>query len=95
MLLLNPLSSEPPIECIEDEVEPRRGLYRPPVELGLFVQSCCVAGNGKELCGGFGDRNSKLSVDFRGLLGEDMMAVGGVQWAAAWVDKGYLYRMLV
>jgi hypothetical protein len=67
------------MECIELAVEPRRGLYRPPVELGLFVHSC--EGNGKELCGGFGDRNSKLSVDFLGLLGEDMMAaqVGGVQ----------------
>jgi hypothetical protein len=50
------------------------------VELGLFVHSF-GAGKGKELCGGFGDRNSKLSVDFLGLLGEDMMAaqVGGAQ----------------
>jgi hypothetical protein len=80
MLLLKPLSREPPTECIELAVEPRRGLYRPPVELGLFVHSF-GAGKGKELCGGFGDRNSKLSVDFLGLLGEDMMAaqVGGAQ----------------
>jgi hypothetical protein len=49
------------------------------VELGLLVQSWFEAGNGKEPWGGFGDRNSKLSVDLRGLLGEDMMAaqVGG------------------
>jgi hypothetical protein len=26
MVLLKPLSSEPPTECIEDAVEPRRGL---------------------------------------------------------------------
>lgn len=49
------------------------------MELGLFVQSWCEA-NGKELWGWFGDKNSKLSLDFRGVSGEDMMAaqVGGL-----------------
>jgi hypothetical protein len=49
------------------------------VELGLFVQSWFDAEKGKGPWGGFGDRNSKLSVDFREVSGEDMMAaqVGG------------------
>ena len=36
-----------------------------------------------------GDRNSKLSVDFREASGEDMVAaqVGGVQSVAAWGNK--------
>lgn len=59
------------------------------MELGLFVQSWGF-GKGNELCGGFGDNISKLSVDLRGDLGEDMMAakVGGAQVAEAWGEQG-------
>lgn len=65
------------------------------MELGRVVQSCCE-GKGNEACGGFGDRNSKLSVDFRGDLGEDMTAAQfGDAWVTeAWGKQGALaYRM--
>jgi hypothetical protein len=96
MLLLKPESSTPPTECRELEVLPRRGWYRPPVELGLFVHSDGL-GNGNEDCGGFGDKNSKLSSDRRGDLGEDIMIaapVGGAVVTEAWGEcaRG-VYRM--
>lgn len=72
MLPLNEESSTPPTECIELAVDPRRGLYRPPVELARGIQSWCW-GKGNWLdCVGGEERNSKLSVDLRGLrCGED------------------------
>jgi hypothetical protein len=56
------------------------------VELGRLPQSFCI-GKGYWLCGGVGDSISRLSVDRRGDLGEDMMAaerVGGALVAEAW-----------
>jgi hypothetical protein len=43
------------------------------------------------VCGGVGDSRSRLSVDCRGDLGEDMMAaagVGGALVAEAWANSG-------
>lgn len=76
MLALYDESRTPPTECIELDVEPRRGWYRPLVELGRRTQSCC-GGNGNWLDDSGGEiRDSKLSSDLRGLridLGDDMV----------------------
>lgn len=97
MLPLKPESKTPPTECMELDVEPRRGLYRPPVELGRFVHSDWL-GNGNEDCGGFGDKKSKLSSDLRGDLGEDMVciaALGGAQVAEAWGEQGLVVYLML